>query len=222
MDLVGAYYRVHGGNSYERTRLDLDQVRRSIAYMSTTRRYISRLQQQGNDSFLKKGARVDDSVTFVGHRLISMKLEPGLHPVQADTLSGLYFAALAATHRRFDVGLPMKVLYNLWFSLMVVAPRPVAKWLTHWFLFTDNRRDFNRLLRVLRAESESRSPSTSSLWTLVSAGTVLLILFPRSANWVTSCISGFAIESSWLHQSQNCRRFWEMTKMTSSGICTDL
>jgi hypothetical protein len=99
---------------------------------------------------------VSESVAFIAHRLISLKLDPLCHPLPGDTIPGLFRRGVAATGRRFDVSLPMKFLYALWFTLMVLAPRPAAAWLADRFLFPEKRPHVNRVLGLLHRTGRSR------------------------------------------------------------------
>ncbi len=149
LDIVGAYYRVHDCNRYDRAELSLEQIRRTIQYMRNTHPHIRRLAQQMGMS----GAQLPEprltSVAFIAHRLISLKLEPEYHSMPGDTLWALLRQGVMASARRFDTGLPMKVLYVLWLLLMVIAPRPLAAALADRFLYPEKRPRMNRLLSVL-------------------------------------------------------------------------
>jgi hypothetical protein len=78
-----------------------------------------------------------------------MRLEPDHHPVPHDSVPRLLISGVRAVSRRFDVRLPMKVLFAGWFTAMAVAPRPVVRTLAERFLFPEQRRTLNRLLATL-------------------------------------------------------------------------
>jgi len=144
LDEVGAEYRVHGRNAYEpeEPRLDLGHIRQVIAY---TRHTTEALEELADELGLERPEPIL-SQSDLAHRLISLKLEPDLHPVPSDTVSGLVADAFRAAGRRFDVSAAMKVIFVSWFLAVAVAPRPVARWLAELFRFPERRQPFNRLL----------------------------------------------------------------------------
>ncbi len=144
LDEVGAYYRVHGGNNYEpqEQRLDLDHVRETIGYARTTARALESLAdelgQERPDRIL--------SVSDLGNRLLSRKLEPSLHPIPSDSIWKLVADGVRAASRRFDVSRPMKLLFVAWFAATAASPRSLARWLGELFMFPERRTGLNRLL----------------------------------------------------------------------------
>ena len=144
LDEVCAEYRIHGGNSYElgRDEIDLDHVRESIAFARVTTRSLEAL---ADELGLERPQRIL-SYADLANRLVSLKLEPGRHPVPSDRPRTLLADAVRATRRRFDVSAPMKVLLVAWFALEAVAPRRLARPLAELFLFPGRRAGFNRLL----------------------------------------------------------------------------
>jgi glycosyltransferase involved in cell wall biosynthesis len=131
LDEVCAEYRIHGGNSYEleRDEIDLEHVRESIGFARVTTRSLEAL-----------------SCADLANRLVSLRLEPGRHPVPGDRRRALFADAVRATRRRFDVSAPMKALLVAWFALEAMAPRSLARPLAELFLFPGRRARFNRLL----------------------------------------------------------------------------
>jgi glycosyltransferase involved in cell wall biosynthesis len=126
LDDVGAYYRVHGENRYETggSVLNLRHVRQAIVYAAATTRAIERL---AGDLELELPYGRILSVADLANRLISLKLEPDGHPLQADRLGTLALDGVRAARRRFDVSWPLKLLYCLWFGAVALAPRPLAR-----------------------------------------------------------------------------------------------
>ena len=151
LDAVGAYFRVHEANNYEREArvVDLGQVRQSILYAYTTHRYIEQVAVRLG--LVGDLAQVHPvlSVSHIANRMVSLKLDPRRHPIREDTLRRLLRAGLVAASRRFDVAWPLRVLYVVWFAAMVPAPRPVARRLAEWFLVPQTRGRFNTLLARL-------------------------------------------------------------------------
>src|SRR5262245_14758900 len=145
LDDVAACYRVHGANRYEpqTPRLDLEHVRQSVRYSAVTTRALERL---ADDLGLKRPYRRILSVSDLSNRLVSLKLEPELHPIRTDRAWGLALDGRRAAARRFDVAWPMKLLYIGWFFTMAAAPRPLGRRLAGSFLVSERREKLNRLL----------------------------------------------------------------------------
>jgi glycosyltransferase involved in cell wall biosynthesis len=144
LDEVCAEYRIHGANSYEldRDEIDLDHVRESIAFARVTTRSLEALA----DELGLPRPRPILSYADLANRLVSLKLEPDRHPVPGDRRRELLADAARATRRRFDVSAPMKALLVAWFALEAAAPRRFARPLAEIFLFPARRARFNRLL----------------------------------------------------------------------------
>lgn len=147
LEEVGAYYRVHGANNYEpqEERLDLDHIRETISYAGTTARALEHLADELGQ------ARPDRllSVSDLGNRLLSLKLEPSLHPVATDSIWMLVSDGVRAASRRFDVSWAMKLTFVAWSAVTAVAPRPLARRLGELFMFPQRRAGLNRLLARL-------------------------------------------------------------------------
>jgi hypothetical protein len=146
MEEVGAYYRIHGANHYEATRLDLGQVRQSIKYMRLTSIYIKRI---ATELGLRPRAGEILSVSYIANRLVSLKLDPRYHPVSGDSSGRLWWAGVTATLRRSDITLLLKLMFLAWFTAMSLAPRPLSGWLAEKFFLPERRGRFTRLLRSL-------------------------------------------------------------------------
>jgi hypothetical protein len=159
LDEIGASYRVHGGNSYEpqAPRLELNHVRETIGYSRTTACALARL---ADELALERPDRIL-SMSDVGNRLISHKLDPDLHPIPADSTAGLAIDAIRAAHRRFDISRPMKLMFVAWFMTTAVAPRRVARVLAELFLFPERRSSLNGLLSRLHRDSARAAGSAS-------------------------------------------------------------
>jgi glycosyltransferase involved in cell wall biosynthesis len=144
---IGASYRVHGGNSYElqEARLDLDHVRETIGYAAVTARALRDLA----DELGRPAPQPMLSVSDIGNRLISRRLDPDGHPIRTDSPPRLVLNGARAARRRFDVSWPMKTIFVAWFAATAVSPRPLARRLAELFMFPERRAAFNRLLGVL-------------------------------------------------------------------------
>lgn len=145
LEEIGGYYRVHGENRYElqTPTLDLRHVRQAVTYSAVTTRAIEQFAA-------KRGLRLPYprilSISALSNRLISLRLEPELHPIAGDTPTQLMFDGARAALRRFDVSWPMKLLYIAWFIATAVAPRPVVKHLGEYMMFPQRREGLNRVL----------------------------------------------------------------------------
>jgi hypothetical protein len=151
MDYVGAYYRVHGSNNYHVTSssVDLDYVRNTITHSSETITYIKKFADKLGlyDSICSSKEIL--SVSTLSRRTISLKLEPSQHPIQDDTILKLFFLGIKASFQRFDVSLPMRFLYLVWFAAIFLSPRPLVRWLAIKFSFPEERMQLNKMLQEL-------------------------------------------------------------------------
>jgi hypothetical protein len=148
LEEIGACYRIHGGNRYEQQQpnLDLEHVRQTIGYAAVTTRALERL---GDELGLTRPHPSILSVSDIANRLISLRLEPALHPVAEDRRWPLVTAGARAAARRFDVGWAMKLLFVCWFAAAGIAPRALTRGLGELFLFPERRARLNRLLAHL-------------------------------------------------------------------------
>ena len=161
IDEVCAEYRVHGRNAYEpqEPRLDLGHVRDTIVFADATSRSLTRL---ADELGLERPDRIL-SLSDLGHRLISLKLEPELHPVPRDRVGRLIADAIRAVGRRFDRSRPMKVLLLAWFLTAAASPRPLVRRLGKLFLFPEGRRaSFNQILGRLYGKKAHRALAEDS------------------------------------------------------------
>jgi glycosyltransferase involved in cell wall biosynthesis len=148
---VGAYYRLHNTNNFARRSRDLDlpQIRGNILYAQKTCVYIQQIADKLKLEKRPKNVSELFSVSILSKRLTSLKLDPSSHPIQGDTAWRLFQSGVIASGRRFDVSWPMKSLYIFWFTVMLLAPKPVAYWLASVFSFPDKRQFLNRFLGAL-------------------------------------------------------------------------
>ncbi len=158
LDEISGSYRLHGANSYEpqRPEVDLGHLRETIRFSLATSAQLlqlaDRLQRPRPDRIL--------SLADLANRMISLRLDPGRHPIEADTRRGLIRGAVRAARRRSNVSAAMKLIFVSWFALMAVAPRPLARSLARFFLFPQSRSALNRILgRLQRPGAEAAAPS---------------------------------------------------------------
>jgi hypothetical protein len=150
VDEILGRYRVHGANVYEpqEVRLDLEHVRQTVRYAAATTRALERV---AGELGLTPPFGTILSVSDLANRLISLRLEPELHPQAGDTVPRLLRDGLRASRRRWDSPAAMKAVFVLWFLLVAVAPRPLLARLALLFLFRESRGRANGLFRRLRA-----------------------------------------------------------------------
>jgi hypothetical protein len=149
LDVVGAYRRVHGGNALEQlasAQLDLEHIHEAIGEAAVTRVQIELLA--GRLRLARPPGEIL-SVSDLGHRLVSLRLDPRNHPVPDDTRGTLVAAGVRAACRRFDVRPAMRIVFGAWFAATALAPRPAALRLGRWLLFPEQRVRANQLLRRL-------------------------------------------------------------------------
>ena len=143
---VAASYRIHGANRYEPRTADRSTsstCARRVVYAAATTARIERLAAElGLD---RPYARIL-SVSDLANRLVSLKLAPDPHPFAPTATRRLALDGARAASRRFDVSLPMKLIYVGWFTVMAAAPRPLSRRLAELLLFRQRRGGLNRVL----------------------------------------------------------------------------
>lgn len=151
LDSVGAYYRVHGSNNYELSHatINLAHIRQTITYAYATCVYIKQFAEQLGLHNVPSKAEDLLSVSFLANRMVSLKLDRTQHPIKEDKIWRLFLLGVTASLRRFDVSLPVKLLFLLWFAVMVPAPKPLAWWLAEKFFVPEARGQFSKLLGLL-------------------------------------------------------------------------
>ena len=138
-------YRVHGANMYARQHptLDLGQVRMAVVCAAAITPQIERLADEVG---ITRPPGPILSVADLANRLVSVKLEPELHPLGVESVRSLALNGLRAAWRRFDVAWEMKLLLAGWFLLTAVSPRPLARAMARPFLLPEARPRLNPLL----------------------------------------------------------------------------
>jgi glycosyltransferase involved in cell wall biosynthesis len=160
LDDVGAYYRIHGRNSYElaEASLNLDHLRQTIICADRMRPYLVSLAREA-------GVNSPDgeilSVSDVANRLISLRLDPQGHPIENDTVPGLVATGARAVARRFDVRWPLKALFLMWFAGLAVTPRRLVPTVAEPYLFPERRLGLNRLLGTLHKTRFAKAQTTT-------------------------------------------------------------
>jgi hypothetical protein len=157
LDEIGARYRVHGNNTYELADhiVDLKHVRQTIIYAANTEAQIERYARQLGLRSRGTPTTAGSSVSCIAHRLISLKLEPALHPIPEDRVAKLLQRGVTAALRRFDVTWPVRLVFIAWFLALALAPRTMAHWLAARFLFPEKRRGVTQVLRRFHRRTET-------------------------------------------------------------------
>jgi hypothetical protein len=148
LEEVSGCYRVHGANSYEpaTARLDLDHIRETIGYARPTAEELLRL---ASELGLPHPDRIL-SLADLGNRIVSLRLEPQLHPIPADRTGGLLLDSIRAARRRSNVSVAMKLAFLSWFAAVAVAPKAIVRRLALLFFFPQSRSSLNDLLGRLQ------------------------------------------------------------------------
>jgi glycosyltransferase involved in cell wall biosynthesis len=143
IDEICASYRVHGENNFEHetAELNMDRLRNNIRLARPTEEGLARL---ADELGLERPPQIA-SVADLGNRMISLKLEPELHPIAGDSRRGLLRRAARAVPRRHDVSPAMRAMFAGWFTAMALAPRRLARQMALLFLFPERRSSVNRL-----------------------------------------------------------------------------
>lgn len=156
IDEIGAYYRIHGSNNFDTSVLDLNRIRSAIMHMSLMHQYIEEhARALGLLEIVKRPTEVS-SISFIGHRMVSLRLDPSRHPVQGDTVAKLLRQGIAASFLRFDVLWPLRILFICWFLAMAGSPRRQAVWLAERFLYAETRGRVNGALALLHGTNPGR------------------------------------------------------------------
>jgi glycosyltransferase involved in cell wall biosynthesis len=158
LDVVRSYRGVHGANAFERparASLALGQIRTSILMATITEGHLDRLATRLGRP--RPVARMG-SVSDLANRLVSLRLDPDSHPTPGDTRPRLAIAGVRAARQRFDVRLPMRLAFAIWFVLTALAPVPAVRPLGESLLLPERRGHWNRLLPLLH-----RRPGTPAV-----------------------------------------------------------
>lgn len=137
LEEVGGYYRVHGANNHDRPTVNLEQTRQIIIRTLHTHIHIKVLADSlGLTKFPANPADVR-AITFLGHRIISLKLAPLQHPIKGDKLLSLSWRGISASFGRFDLSWPARCLRSLWFIMILVMPKLAVRWLAQRLFYPE-------------------------------------------------------------------------------------
>lgn len=147
---VGGFYRAHGANLHHTAawspELSHKIIRRALEIHRLLGEWGSTLGLAGF------GARPEEvlSVTFLAHRMASLRADPENHPLPKDTPLSLYRKALRASARRFDLPWSARSLYFFWFSAALLSPRRSIPRLAEMFFIPETRGRLHPLLALAR------------------------------------------------------------------------
>lgn len=162
LEEVGAYYRVHGTNNHDSSTMDLNQTREIITRTLHTHGYIKTLADSLDLIGFPAEAADVPAITFLAHRIVSLKLDPARHPIKEDKLLPLFARGVSASFGRFDLSWPAKCLYSLWFAVLLFVPGPAVRWLAQKFLYSETRGRVGKvvsLLQRMNAATQSKEPA---------------------------------------------------------------
>jgi hypothetical protein len=142
LDRIGGHYRLHDRNSHLRARFDVARSRYLLLRAAETHAAIDRTARE-----LGYGAARPRSVMFAVHRLLSLRIDDGDHPIPDDNRRRAVTAGVQAALGRTDVGIVRRMLYIAWFSTMALAPRPVVRALAQAAFRPRRTAWFSRLAR---------------------------------------------------------------------------
>jgi glycosyltransferase involved in cell wall biosynthesis len=126
LDVVGGEYRAHGANADYAAGLALERSRRTIRLSRQTHEHI----RQRAASLAPRPARVaPGGVSYIAHRLLSLRLEPAAHPIPGERRLPLLAEGIRVALRRTDRPWPLRLAYGVWLLAVALAPKRLLPWL---------------------------------------------------------------------------------------------
>ncbi len=119
LDGVGGQYRVHGANYHHSA---LISVARRRTILQLTERTHAHLRHAAR----AQGLEVPDtfhSLSFLAHRLLSLKASRALHPFPQESVTGIVRLAITQLWQQPAIPVQKKLMYGGWFCLTAFAPR---------------------------------------------------------------------------------------------------
>jgi hypothetical protein len=126
LDSPAGSYRIHGANADFRSALDLDRTRAIVTRTVATHEQVDRLAGELGLGGLGDPLAVR-SVTFAANRLVSLRFDPGRHPVPGDRRWRLVADGTRAALARPDLGPARRAAAAGWFAAVAALPRAVAR-----------------------------------------------------------------------------------------------
>ncbi|HLZ64878.1 MAG TPA: glycosyltransferase [Aliidongia sp.] len=147
------YYRVHGGNLWAGTQLDVD---RFLGYVALGREEARFLKEHAarRGIRLSKAEPLDHSLVFLERRLAIRKMAPGHPASRGDHVLALFLKACRCV-RIYERGLLRAALKLAWFLVTALAPpRLAVTLLTYHYVPKRRPALFGQVARFVRREAE--------------------------------------------------------------------
>jgi glycosyltransferase involved in cell wall biosynthesis len=140
LDMVGAYYRSHGGNRYHASRLDLKQIQGYVRLVEASHPHLRRVAAgQGLRGYPERVSDLVDAF-FLAQCLVLRRLGRNLDPLPGQRTPRLVARGAQAALSRPDATPLVRLLGGVWFPMMWLAPPPIAARLAELFLYPEARR----------------------------------------------------------------------------------
>jgi glycosyltransferase involved in cell wall biosynthesis/O-antigen/teichoic acid export membrane protein len=147
---VCALYRVHGKNNFDVNAFNMRHLQQSIAVWQSVYVQLDQHAQKLNLSYRPAAISNYGSVSDLGNRLISLKLDRQQHPVATDNVWHLFRRGIGKALEHSELHCVLRLFYVLWFCAILIAPKRGAWWLAEQWVFPGKRRDLiNDLLSRL-------------------------------------------------------------------------
>jgi hypothetical protein len=148
IDAVLGRYRIHGGNRHttQASEIDPGHLRATISFAAETRSHLAAHAGRLGLPVHRLGMV---SMSDVGTRVVSWRLDPAAHPVTGEGRLRFALLALRACRLRRDARASLKGLFLAWMLVMIAAPRRLALKAATPFLFPDRRPAVPKGLRRL-------------------------------------------------------------------------
>ena len=136
---LGGYYRIHQQNNHKDSALDLQKTREIIQRTFFTHSQILKaaksLQLQTNNAY-SDGFQ---SITYLAHRMVSIKLSPTKHPFSSDSTYRLCLKGIKSAVNHLDQSYAQRLMYICWFIAMYLTPPKFAPFVAEAFFYEDRR-----------------------------------------------------------------------------------
>jgi glycosyltransferase involved in cell wall biosynthesis len=171
---VGSYYRLHGSNRYYLADIDVSRMRAEAMRVTTAQRYLHDFALRIGLEGYPSNPQSMRNAMFLTQRMALLKVGSPSDALPGDTPLRVAFAGSAAALRRPDVTFPIKLLHVLWFVVMVLVPRALARWLVRKYLFRSGQPGLSRIMRSpewRRTRRRPHAPNSSASHTSSEAAT---------------------------------------------------
>jgi glycosyltransferase involved in cell wall biosynthesis len=147
LDEVGVLYRIHGENTYYSTTLNVAQVRRTVLAVADSHAKQSHLFRTLCSAEVEELGSRDHY--FIVYRVISLKLDPLNHPLRESLLSLCVHGCILCiitSNPALRRGRAVRLMWALWFTGMLFAPKVIARSLAEKALIPEKRGWLHRRL----------------------------------------------------------------------------